>query len=181
MKFNVGDLVTRPHNIDNREYTNRRKVRIKGSKEVKRKGPNILIGTIIDIEYEIVYLHKDRDNPEGGEYKEIITYSVVWRNWEDSGICRTGHIQRGFLEHTIQRVFPRMRTISEIMYVAKNLATQAREKQLSENELIRGQVPYITMQINTLRWVIGKELEYFRPLEKGGRLDRIGQQLQDGN
>ena len=54
------------------------------------------------------------------------------------------------------------------------------KKYITDHDSPIKQVPMIKMQINVLRWTLGKEPIYFAPLEKGGALDVTGQRLQEG-
>ena len=175
MKFHIGDLVTRPSDVHDHE--NRRIVRHKNEIE-KRIGPKLLIGTIIRAYNDYVCM----EGMEGQEHShDEEMYDVVWRNWTDNGgNWDSGHIGKGFFNYGITLVESRMKSIAEINYVIRNLFSEMVKKYITDNDSPIKQVPMIKMQINTLRWALGKEPKYFAPLEKGGALDVTGQRLQEG-
>ncbi len=173
MKFHIGDLVTRPMDVYEHDYENKRTVRIKGVDEPARIGPHTLIGTVIDFERDHMCM-KDMDDQE---HMHEMTYDVVWRNWVggDWPILRYGHVQRGFLEHGLTLVEPRMFSITEIRYVANNMNTEIRKRQLSEDPMLNHQGDQMVMQLNTLGWVVKRLSHYLVQFQKGGNLDIKGE------
>ncbi len=173
MKFHIGDLVTRPMDVHGHDYDNKRAVRIKGVDEPARIGPHTLIGTIIDFERD----HMCMKGMDGQEHTHEITYDVVWRNWVGGEwpIPRYGHVQRGFLEHGLTLVEPRMYSITEIRYVANNMNAEIVKRKLSKDPMLNFQGEQMYLQLNALGWVVKRLPYYLAQFQKGGNLDTKGE------
>lgn len=179
MKFHIGDLVTRPADVHDHDYDNKRSVRIKDVDGAARVGPHTLIGIV-------VYTHRDytcMKGMEGQEHTHQEAYDVVWRNWINPSTLewRPGHLQKGFLEHGLQLIESRTYSVPEIVYVAKNMQTEILKRKLSGNPMLIVQADQISMQLNVLGWVVKKMPIYLMQFQKGGKLDNRGSGLQDGN
>ncbi len=169
MKFRIGDLVTRPYNVHEHDYDNKRSVRIKGVDESARIAPHTLVGTVI-------FTYRDftcMEGMEGQEHTHNEIYDVIWRNWVHPRtlVCKPTKIEYGLLEHGIQLIEPKIHSIAEIKYVAKNMHAEMRRRKLSTDPMIHFQAEQMELQLNALGWVVKKMPKYLEHFEKGGQLD----------